>query len=64
MSDGWERDAFDPRPAPVAGRHHSTHEGHGPRCSSNPEIGCVCGLAERQSEEDERQNAPDQRMGR
>lgn len=34
---------------------------HGSGCSSNPEIGCVCGLAERQSEEDEHRNAPDQR---
>lgn len=34
---------------------------HGPGCSNNPEIGCVCGLAERQSEEDERQHAPDRR---
>ncbi len=30
------------------------HEGHGPRCRSNPEIGCVCGEAERQSLRSER----------
>lgn len=36
-------------------------EQHGPRCSSNPIVGCVCGLAERQSERDEALNAPDQR---
>ncbi len=60
---GMERVPFDGRSLsplhPSRYRRHA-HEGHGPRCSSNPTIGCVCGEAERASERDERLRAPDQ----
>lgn len=47
--------------APAGLEDDELPEQHGPHCSSDPAIGCVCGLAERQSEEDEYRNAPDQR---
>lgn len=49
MSDGWERDAFDGRPldAPRSRRRRVRLANHGPDCSSNPEIGCVCDEEER-----------------
>jgi hypothetical protein len=39
-----EREPFDGRVdrLPVRTPRRYRHEGHGPRCSSNPEIGCVC----------------------
>ncbi len=48
---GMERVPFDGRvPAPWPSRRHRyAHAGHGPRCSSNPEIGCLCGEDERAS---------------
>jgi hypothetical protein len=33
---------WDPPPPPRRSVRF-VHEGHGPRCSSNPEVGCVCG---------------------
>lgn len=49
-----ERVPFDGRYSrPLNPPTRSTHAGHGPRCSSNPSIGCVCGEAERQSEASE-----------
>jgi hypothetical protein len=38
----------------MARRRRFPMEGHGPLCSSNPEIGCVCGAAEEASERSER----------
>lgn len=47
---GMERVPFDGRsPRALTPPTRSTHAGHGPRCNSNPEIGCVCGEDERQS---------------
>lgn len=57
------RSDFDGRMAPLATRpRRRRQEGHAGRCSSNPEVGCVCGLAERESERNERLHAPDARV--
>ncbi len=55
---------FDGRftPLPTKPTRRAAHPGHGRRCSSNPEIGCVCGYAEWASERDEARNAPDDRV--
>lgn len=48
-SSGMERVPFDGRtPTPVRPRAGGSHRysGHGPGCSSSPEIGCVCGADE------------------
>lgn len=58
-----DRADFDGRTvAPTTRPSRHQHEGHGPRCSSNPETGCVCGYAEWASERDERLHAPDARV--
>lgn len=48
---GMERVPFDARyPRAFRPPTRRTIAGHGPRCSSNPEIGCVCGEDDRANE--------------
>lgn len=61
----WDTDGepFDGRFAPFMHRRQRrpSPRGHGPDCSSNPEIGCVCDGAERaalRAEERERADGP------
>jgi hypothetical protein len=47
-ANGLEREPFDGRFPPLPSRRRRVQaEGHGPDCSRNPEIGCVCGAEER-----------------
>lgn len=51
----WDTDGemFDGRHAPLRTRaKRRPMEGHGPECRPNPEVGCVCGEAERQAARD------------
>ena len=44
-ASGMERVTFDGRYPPRPDTripHRNTSRNHGPRCSGNPEIGCVC----------------------
>ncbi len=53
-ASGLEREPFDGRrDAPVTSYRGPARRGHGPRCSSDPEVGCVCGADERQSQDHE-----------
>lgn len=45
---GWEREPFAGRSdVQPTRRRRRSHAGHGPDCSTNPEIGCICPEEER-----------------
>lgn len=60
MSQGYfdaDRVPFDGRPLSVPKtsrrrRRRAPRSNHGPNCSANPEIGCVCGYSEHLSDHD------------